>query len=323
MIQKKKERMHSAEWRIARKIVEMKILYVVIVLAFIAFLITKSSMFIFASAFAFILTLLSESFFSAEEIGWKKELKETIIAALFAAVVWLSASFFLQTSAPLNGILSCSMLSSLERGDMVVLSGWEVNAPEVKLTKNEWNEIAASGALHFVCGVCRSAEGDTPCLIDPRTNKKVEGDYPLKFECGSCENFNPSTGKAQAVACTESVVLFGQKVSENLHNDVIVYSPLPNDVFARSGDIIHRVFLKVDVEGEEYFLTKGDNNPGFDVQVVLQNTGETNSPVSKSRVIGKVVLRLPYIGYYKIFMAGIANPSLLATPPGCDAYLLH
>ncbi|MBI5158781.1 hypothetical protein HY992_01535 [Candidatus Micrarchaeota archaeon] len=318
----KKERVHSAEWRIAKKIVDLKIPYIIMIATFALFMLTRMQVFIFTSALVFVLTLIIESFFSADKIGWKKEFKETIIAALAAAVLWLAASYFLQTSAPLNGILSCSMLPSLERGDMVVLNGWNINAPEVNVTESEWKQITNSGALHFACGVCRNETANSPCLIDPRSNTKVEGDYPLEFECGSCENLNPSTKVKQTVACTKSVTILGKKIEENLSNDVVVYTPLPSDVFSRSGDIIHRVFVKINVEGKNYYLIKGDNNPGFDVQVVTP-TGDSNSPVAQERVIGKVMLRLPYIGYYKIFLAGITNPALLETPAGCDAYLVH
>lgn len=318
----KKSENHSVEWRIAKKIIDLKIPYLVMVATFVLFILTKMQVFVFTSALVFVLTLLIESFFSADKIGWKKEFKETLIAALAAGVLWLAASYFLQTSAPLNGILSCSMLPSLERGDMVVLSGWGIQAPEVNLSESEWKQITDSGALHFACGVCRGTESNEPCLIDPRSNTKADGDYPLKFECGTCENYNPSTGAKENVACTKSVTIFGKKIEENLQNDVVVYTPLPSDVFSRSGDIIHRVFVKISVEGKKYYLIKGDNNPGFDVQVVTQD-GASNAPVTQERVIGKVMLRLPYIGYYKIFLAGITNQALLETPAGCDAYLMH
>ena len=95
---------------------------------------------------------------------------------------------------------------------------------------------------------------------------------------------------------------------ENLSNDVVVYQPLPTDYYARTGDIIHRVFLKLKTaDGKEYVLTKGDNNPILDLQVYDYTRNLGNRPIPQDRVRGRVVMRIPYLGYFKLFISGFLN----------------
>lgn len=68
--------------------------------------------------------------------------------------------------------------------------------------------------------------------------------------------------------------------------DIIVYRALGTNTL-----IVHRVINKtVDEEGNIFFITKGDANPGPD------------QPVPSSQVVGKVVMRIPWIGHLALFM---------------------
>jgi len=76
--------------------------------------------------------------------------------------------------------------------------------------------------------------------------------------------------------------------------DVIVYQsgkPYP---------IIHRVVRKKLRGGETFFETKGDNNKG---QIVDFDLDETNVP--ERVVYGKAVLRIPLLGYVKIWFVDL------------------
>lgn len=71
----------------------------------------------------------------------------------------------------------------------------------------------------------------------------------------------------------------------------IVYTNT-NDINPEIGDVItyrimdeHVTHRVIDMDGE-YYITKGDNNDGTDVE-----------PVSLSQISGKVVFSIPYIGY--------------------------
>lgn len=55
--------------------------------------------------------------------------------------------------------------------------------------------------------------------------------------------------------------------------------------------IVHRAIDKDERGGELYFQTQGDGNPGPDV-----------TWVSEDNVVGKVVLRIPWIGHFALFL---------------------
>lgn len=68
--------------------------------------------------------------------------------------------------------------------------------------------------------------------------------------------------------------------------DIIVFRQLgSNDL------IVHRAIQKIVQNGNISFVTKGDGNYGPDPQ-----------PIPASRVIGKVILRIPWVGHVALFM---------------------
>ena len=86
------------------------------------------------------------------------------------------------------------------------------------------------------------------------------------------------------------MVLKGMKADKINIGDVIVF-------FSNKRDpIIHRVVKKNEKDGKVYFQTKGDNNEDSIRSTMLD---ETN--VSQEVIIGKAVLRVPFLGYIKIW----------------------
>lgn len=85
-------------------------------------------------------------------------------------------------------------------------------------------------------------------------------------------------------------------------------------VFHRPGDweflIIHRIINKAyyEAEGQWYFQTKGDNNPAPDLF-------PTNYKgwVPASNVIGRVLLKIPYLGLIYLAMGTKIGPLTLST----------
>lgn len=86
----------------------------------------------------------------------------------------------------------------------------------------------------------------------------------------------------------------------NVGDVVIVCQTNPDDL--KKGDIIqyqgddftviHRICeIKTNDNGETYFVTKGDNNNAVDA-----------NPVTKSQVLGKVVLTVPYAGIPSLWL---------------------
>ena len=92
------------------------------------------------------------------------------------------------------------------------------------------------------------------------------------------------------------VIIRGVKGSDINVGDVIVFKPEGFNEY-----ILHRVAAKKFENGKYYFLTKGDN----------PNTNRYIDTawgwVSEDRVYGKVIYRLPYLGYIFMFLASLAG----------------
>jgi len=90
------------------------------------------------------------------------------------------------------------------------------------------------------------------------------------------------------------MVLRGVEAEKISTGDVIVF-------FSKREDpIIHRVVEKGKKGGKIYFHTKGDNNEGS-----IRSTALDETNVSEDVVIGKAVLRVPLLGYVKIWFVEI------------------
>lgn len=92
------------------------------------------------------------------------------------------------------------------------------------------------------------------------------------------------------------MLLFGTDPYKIKVGDVIVYHG------GKSYPIIHRVINIRDTGGELYFGTKGDYNRH---QIRDLNLDEKN--VSSKKYIGRAVLRIPFLGYIKIWFVDIIN----------------
>lgn len=142
----------------------------------------------------------------------------------------------------------------------------------------------------------------TAPYLNLSSKAKVEID-PIKSACTrKYDNGALDKGK-----CTTALGISGNLVSFNHSNDVIVFeSSNP-----KYGLIIHRAFAKIEYNNTLYYLTKGDNN-----NVVDQETGIPAIP--QKDVHGKVILRIPYLGYVKLLLFG-----QFKTPPGCEYVTLQ
>ena len=72
-------------------------------------------------------------------------------------------------------------------------------------------------------------------------------------------------------------------------NDVIEYS-------RKEYSVIHRVIEKYEKNGETYFITKGDNNTSAD-----------NDPVNEKMIKGKVIFKVPYVAWAKLWIEKITG----------------
>jgi len=259
--------------------------------AFIAYLLTRHILFAFLSGVSLISIFGLDILVGATTHGLKDELIELVKAVAVALVIWYGIMFLLNTSSPISGIVSCSLLPAYERGDMIVLRGVpinEINAPTVELTADELAEVYRT--VSPSCGT-----------IGPITYNCVESCPRVAFPSGK-----PAASSAK---CVRSLTINNVTYNENLSSDVIVYAPSANGKYL-SGDIIHRVFVKLKVGDKYFILTKGDNNDFMDATVF--------DIVRQEDVKGRVLARIPILGYLKLFISGY-----FSEPVGCDTALLH
>lgn len=299
--------------------------YGLIVIFFVFYLISGFWLFGLLVGLTIFWVVILEFWLGAASHGWKNELKETAIALLLAVVIWFGAGAVLQTPSPLNAIVSCSMLPNLQRGDMVVLSGDRLQAPleeistldgigtaQVYLDGNMFATV--KGSLYSYCAQNKGMPACNSFVTEPERYTEKAGE--LSFGYGRCEIAYPKSGERQYGPCVTWLQVNGKKYYTDLQNDIGVYQPDKDEYYSRVGDIIHRVYIKLKAGNQEYFLTKGDNNPIFDVQVYDEKTGMGNRPVETSRAKGRVLLTVPVIGYLKLFI----SPAGILTPEGCDHY---
>jgi len=264
-------------------------------------------------------------FFVAVEIkqgvkkhGWKHEIVDTLVAVFIAVLLWISASIILNSSTPISAVASCSMLPNLERGDFIIVQGAEAEAYEISMTLAELDslngpvtverydgaETTLSMPLYAYCACNPSEELCRQFSQAPELFTEKQG--PFSYHYAMCEVEFEGGVKGYG-KCLQYVEFRGRKYYANMSNDIIVYVPASSDLYYQIGDIVHRLFFKIDVNGETYYLTKGDNNPIMDIQAAdmsCKNLNIRNHPVAEESLRGKVIGRVPYLGYLKLFIIG-------------------
>ena len=277
---------------------ESNALLYIFIIAFVLFIITRSIIFAIITGFSFIGYYIVDILVGIKQRGVIQEIKSIVIAVVIALIVWFGLIFILNTSSPISAIYSCSLLPRFERGDMIILQGVkasDIKAPEVELTPEEFSTIW--GKVHVPC--------NTTGVIT--------------YVCSQCVRISSSTKKPIGFSqCAREILVNSSKgisiIDENFSNDVIVYSATYVNGRPYGGDIIHRAFAKIivrDENGTHYFLlTKGDNNDLFDASVF--------NIVREQDIKGRVLLRIPWIGYLKLFISGS-----YIDPEGCEKIYEH
>ena len=301
--------------------------YALIVILFLLYLFTGAWAFGIFAGLAIVWVVALEFLKGTKEHGLGNELKETALALLLALVVWFGSGWVLQTSSPLNAIVSCSMLPNVQRGDMVILSGDRLDAPVVDVgtlsgldgsaAVYESGEKVATvkGSIYSYCAQNSGAPICYDFVAHPERFTERHG--PLTMGYAACAVLYPKTGKTQNAPCVVWVEVNGVRYYENISNDIPVYAPEKDEYYSRVGDIIHRAYLKLNANGKTYFITKGDNNPILDIQVYDEANRMGNRPVEVERSKGRVLLSIPYLGYFKLFLSPAA---FISGEGGCDRY---
>lgn len=249
--------------------------------------------------------------------GWKNELADTLIAVIVALVIWFGAQFLLNTSTPISAVVSCSMLNELQRGDFVIVQGSTIRAPEIEMTMDELVSMVNGPFIVFYNG--RNYTFDKPfnryCYYhrsEEICNAYLAGDEefveyagPAVYHHTVCDVKYADTQIIGKMRCLDYAEIKGQRVRmADKNSDIIVYSPRPTDLYSVVGDIVHRSVARIKVGNETYYITGGDNNPVLDTQTYDYYLGKGNFPPSDDNVRGKVIARVPYLGYLKLFVFG-------------------
>ena len=88
-----------------------------------------------------------------------------------------------------------------------------------------------------------------------------------------------------------TILVTGNKDKNYKIGEVIVFSVQESNV-----PIIHRIIAVHNVNGQIFYETKGDHNDGQHAYEKL---------IAKDHVLGKASLRIPYVGWIKLFFVGI------------------
>lgn len=265
--------------------------------------------------------------------GIKRNLIEIAAAVIFVLLFWFGLKALLHTNYPLDVVPSCSMLPNLKRGDMIILQGVpslaKINAPVINVTgasygtfeeniKNEFlscvayqqrgNRIAVSQIARpgYSIGLLSTANGGEIVPNSSQSNNLVQ------YTCGTTE-IKFSNGTIENEAYTTSISINGTRINGDANNSIIVYATVPDDYFYQLGDsyIVHRVYAIINSGGNYVVLTKGDNNPGLDMQYA-------NYPANSTAIDGKVIYSIPYLGYLKLILS-----NSFTEPAGCNSTVIN
>jgi signal peptidase I len=276
----------------------------------------------------FIAIICLEVLNGVREFGYKRNLLEIVLVVLIVLGIWFSLKFLLATKYPIDVVPSCSMLPSMQRGTMLLLHGVvspaQLKAPVVNISRAAYNSMLGGlggNSMSCVAYVQHGSTGQLSQYLMPgydiglyssADGGKIIGTGnqtgPLQYYCNTTAvDFNNGTTKQ--IVYTSGIGIGGRSLMGDKNNSVVVYSTVPKDLFYQEGDsyIVHRVYAILNVSGSYYVLTKGDNNPGLDVQY-------SNYPANLTEVQGKVIGSIPYLGYLKLILS-----SHFTEPAGCNS----
>lgn len=292
------------------------------------YVLTKTSIFGVLFAIALIGTVAVEIWMGSKKRGWKEELKDTVISLVGIVVLWFALTIILNSPVPINAVVSCSMLPNVERGDLIIVQGADPVGYEVELSSEELSALQASevtiyfkdgssfklnGSIYSYCAQNRN-EVCNSFINSPEDFSEQRG--PLTFHYGACTRQKGEIGLV--TPCVESVDFGSTRYLTNISHDTIVYTPPKGDLYSYTGDIIHRLYFKIHSGGETYYLTKGDNNPVFDIQVYDYSVNLGNTAPSSKDYKGKIFFKIPVLGYPKLFISGFFSETAQ-----CDSNLIY
>lgn len=322
------------------------LMYILLALLLITYALLQIPLIGFFALILIILILFFEFRTSVKTEGVKKSIYDIAIALGAILVLWVILILVLHTTAPVDVVASCSMLPNLQRGDLVLIHGItnmsqflsSEHVPVVTVSQSvmnatlanmnsEWlsyyaynphdkSQISSSPVPNFSIGLynnqCVYTDefiGNEDEFSECFVNASAQNQNLIKYNY-SIEELSGPGGVTTNIIQTSVISINNTVIVENYSNPIVVYSTTSNDYFPKE-DIIHRVFAAIHAGNNYYILTKGDNNPGLDIQ-------SANYPANQSAIVGYVIGRVPDLGYLKLIISG-----QLSSPAGCNQTIIR
>ncbi len=115
------------------------------------------------------------------------------------------------------------------------------------------------------------------------------------FTYVDCKVRELDSGTERDAKCASGLTVDGVNVPFDKDGDIVVYEPV--NPYRNLGLIVHRAVLKMHFKGETYYLIKGDNNLGPDIPDISIDAAKMEN------IKGRVILRVPWLGYLKLFLS--------------------
>jgi signal peptidase I len=286
------------------------------------YVLTKQPIFGILTAIAIVALVIFEVYEGIKANGFRHELWETGITVGIAVLAWFALSFVLSTPTPISAVVSCSMVPELYRGDMILVQGGAAHSANlISVSPGDSQYLFSNPTVSFngksmtvnssMYGYCyESGDVATCSLFNNNPSAFVEQRGPFTFTYGKCLRQSLSGNSIMVQEpCVMGLSYKNQSVDVqgDRSSDTVLYAPKPTDLFALSGDIVHRAVVEIKDGSSAYFLTKGDNNNVFDIQFHSLAYERFNTPVSPEQLKGKVLFHVPWLGYYKLFLVGFVT----------------
>ncbi|MCS7122536.1 MAG: hypothetical protein NZ908_01100 [Candidatus Micrarchaeota archaeon] len=296
---------------------DMKIQLLWIGIFLILYLVTKNILFGIGIFIVLIYGFYVDLKRSSQEKGVQKTLIEMFITVglvvfatqVIGVVIGTSTSpepvliFPQNTFRPILSVIpSCSMEPNYRQGDVLVIGDsnnirtitlyGEFSTNPILIYRNYTYRLGKS--IWIYCQNFRDAGLCREFRREPSEFVEIYGDLRIFYD--RCYRDN-GTSRVEEICAMGFAVGDKKYVVDPDNGDAIVYSPNRGDSFYPYGFIIHRAQFRMCNNDNCVYFTKGDNNNIFDFQF-------ENAPFNSSRIIGKPVLRIPYLGYVRIFLGG-------------------
>ena len=226
-------------------------------------------------------------------------------AAFFAIAIYSIAGFLLSTDVPGAIVFSYSMLPVLSRGDFIALQG--VNAEQLNTPAVDLNfSVKDKHLKDYATTYCSFTES-----------------YGNPNELATCDSFLQLYIKQEIPIdsfTTRKIVFKNNQVLDlDTTGDItLYYSGLSGK------QIIHRSVAKLNAEDGIFIFTKGDSpsNPIIDQDYPLsyENNAITSFATPVSEIKGRIILRIPLIGYAKIIIFDDIPQLIFGCPEGQECY---